>query len=82
MAKNSNIYKFDVIERVLAESPCNTKEEVLHFARIMRDVALGNNSYNTEVKTAFVDAYNEINTGLTLENIKEIKRIINNSGNK
>lgn len=79
MAKNSNIYKFDVIERVLAESPCTTKEEVLELARIMRDIALSNKNYNMEVKTAFVDAYNEINVGLTIENIKEIKAIINNN---
>lgn len=79
MAKNSNIYKFDVIERVLAESPCNTKEEVLELAKTMRDVALANKDYNAEVKKAFADAYNEINIGLTIENIKEIKSIINNN---
>lgn len=79
MAKNSNIYKFDVIERVLTESPCNTKEEVLELAKKMRDVALANKNYNDEVKKAFTDAYNEINIGLTLENIKEIKAIINNN---
>lgn len=79
MAKNSNILKFDVIEKVIDQSPCNSKEEVLELAAKMRDIALANNTYNLEVKTAFVDAYNEINMGLTLENIKEIKNIINGS---
>ncbi len=79
MVKNSNIYKFDVIERVLSESPCTNKDEVLILAGVMRDIAITNTNYNMEVKNAFIDAYNEISAGLTIENIKEIKAIINNN---
>ena len=76
MAKNSNVYKFDIIERIIGEIDFETKEEVVAFAKKMRDVALANNDYDKVVKAAFEDAYKEINEELTLENLKEIKKII------
>lgn len=78
MAKNSNIYKFDIIERVISEVDFSTKEEVVKFAKVMRDVAVSNPSYSAVVKTAFKDAYREIDEELTLANLKEIKKIIDN----
>ena len=76
MAKNSNIYKFDIIERIIGEIDFETKEEVVEFAKKMRDVALANNDYDKVVKAAFEDDYKEISEELTLENLKEIKKII------
>lgn len=80
MAKNNNVFKFDVIERVITELDFTTKEEVLDFARTMRDIAVKNPDYTDEVKDAFKNAYKEIDEELTLANLKEIKKIINNQG--
>lgn len=78
MAKNSNLYKFDIIEKIVGEINFSTKEEVVDFAQKMKDVALANDKYDKVVKKAFEDAYKEIKDELTLENLKEIKKIINN----
>jgi len=80
MAKKSNIYKFDIIERVISEVSCETKEEAVELANKMRDIALENEEYSSEVKKAFEDAAREIEEELTLANLKEIKKIID--GNK
>ncbi|MBQ9791877.1 MAG: hypothetical protein IJW28_04765 [Clostridia bacterium] len=78
MAKNTNVFKFEIIERVITEVDFTTKEEVVDFAKRMRDIALDNPDYDNDVKTAFKDAYREIDEELTLSNLKEIKKIINN----
>ena len=80
MAKKSNIYKFDIIERVISEVSCESKEEAVELANKMRDIALANEEYSGEVKKAFEDAAREIEEELTLANLKEIKKIID--GNK
>ena len=78
MAKNTNVFKFEIIERVITEVDFTTKEEVVDFAKRMGDIALDNPDYDNDVKTAFKDAYREIDEELTLSNLKEIKKIINN----
>ena len=78
MAKNTNVFKFEIIERVITEVDFTTKEEVVEFARKMKDVALENPDYDQDVKNAFKDAFREIDEELTLSNLKEIKKIINN----
>ena len=75
MAKNPNIYKFEIIERIITEVDFTTKEEVLDFARKVRDIALERN-ISTEIKNAFKNAYKEIDEELTLGNLREIKKII------
>ena len=76
MAKNTNVFKFDIIERTIAELDFNTKEEVVRLSEIMKDVA-NSKDYSDEVKKAFNDAYNELKTDdFTLENLKEIKKLI------
>jgi len=76
MAKNTNVFKFDIIERTIAELDFTTKEEVLRLSEIMKDVA-SKKDYSDNVKKAFVDAYNELNSDdFTLENLKEIKKLI------
>jgi len=80
MAKKSNIYKFDIIERVISEVSCETKEEAVELANKMRDIAVENDEYSNEVKQAFKDAAREIEEELTLANLQEIKKIID--GNK
>lgn len=80
MAKKSNIYKFDIIERVISEVSCETKEEAVELANKMKDIALANDEYSSEVKQAFKDAAKEIEEELTLANLQEIKKIID--GNK
>ena len=76
MAKNTNVFKFDIIERTIAEIDFNSKEEVVRLSEIMRDVA-NSKDYSNEVKKAFNDAYNELITDdFTLENLKEIKKLI------
>ena len=52
MAKNPNIYKFEIIERIITEVDFKTKEEVLDFARKVRDIALEKDTTD-EIKTAF-----------------------------
>ena len=54
----------------------STKEEVEEVAKKMRDIALANEEYSEDVKQAFKDAYKEIKDELTLSNLKEIKKII------
>ena len=77
MAKNSNVFKFDIIERVIAELDFSSKEEVVRLAEIMNEVA-SKKDYSTEIKKAFLDAYTELKSDdFTLENLKEIKKIIN-----
>ena len=82
MAKNPNIYKFEIIERIITEVDFTTKDEVLEFAKKVRDVALSrpDDEISPEKKNAFKNAYKEIDEELTLGNLKEIKKII--SGNK
>ena len=57
MAKNTNVFKFEIIERVITEVDFTTKEEVVDFAKRMRDIALDNPDYDNDVKNAFKDAY-------------------------
>jgi len=73
---NKNVYKFEIIEKVIMARDFETKEEVVELAKKMRDIALNNESYSNDVKEAFKDAYNEIKNELTLANLQEIKKII------
>ena len=79
MAKNPNVYKFEVIERIITEVDFTTKEEVLEFAKKLKDIVLEKPNVSNEIKNAFKNAYKEIDEELTLGNLKEIKKII--SGN-
>ena len=79
MAKKSNVYKFEIIERVINEVSCENKEDAVALARKMKEVALANPDYPQEVKDAFSDACNEIENELTLANLQEIKKIITSS---
>ena len=76
MAKNTNIYKFEIIEHIICARDFSTKEEVLQLAKKMCDIAMANETYSEEVKQAFQDAYREIDEELTLGNLQEIKKII------
>ena len=80
MAKKTNVYKFEIIERVINEVSCENKEDAVALAKKMKEVALRNDDYSQEVKDAFSDACNEIENELTLANLQEIKKVIN--GNK
>jgi len=73
---NKNVYKFEIIEKVIMARDFETKEEVVELAKKMKDIALENDSYSNDVKEAFKDAYNEIKNELTLANLKGIKKII------
>ena len=76
MAKNTNVFKFDIIERTIAELDFSTKEEVVRLSQIMMEVA-AKKDYSDAVKKAFADAYNELTSDdFTLENLKEIKKLI------
>ena len=76
MAKNTNVFKFDIIEKTIAEIDFTTKEEVVRLSEIMKDVA-SKKDYSADVKKAFADAYNELKSDdFTLENLKEIKKLI------
>ena len=75
MAKNPNIYKFEIIERIITEVDFTTKEEVVEFAKKVRDIAL-KKDLSKEIKDAFKNAYKEIDEELTLGNLREIKKII------
>ena len=76
MAKNTNVFKFDIIERTIAELDFTTKEEVVKLSEIMKDVAKSKD-YSSEVKKAFEEAYNELKSDdFTLENLQEIKKLI------
>ena len=81
MAKNPNVYKFEIIERIITEVDFTTKEEVLDFAKRVRDVALDRSDISQEIKNAFKNAYKEIDEELTLGNLKEIKKIISGNNN-
>ena len=76
MEKNSNVYKFEIIEHVICARDFTTKEEVVELAKKMRDIAINTPEYSNEVKNAFKNAYKEIRDDLTLSNLKEIKKII------
>ncbi len=73
---NKNVYKFEIIEKIIMARDFTTKEEVEEVAKKMRDIALANDEYSDDVKQAFTDAYKEIKDELTLSNLKEIKKII------
>ena len=79
MAKNPNIYKFEIIERIITEVDFTTKDEVLDFAKKVRDIGMSKPGISSDIKNAFKNAYKEIDEELTLGNLKEIKKII--SGN-
>ena len=82
MAKNPNVYKFEIIERIIKEVDFTTKDEVLEFAKKVRDIALDKPDVNPEIQKAFKNAYKEIDEELTLGNLKEIKKIISDNGKK
>ena len=73
---NKNVYKFEVIEKIIMARDFETKEEVVELAKKMKDIALSDDKYSNDVKEAFKDAYNEIKNELTLANLQEIKKII------
>ena len=73
---NKNVYKFEIIEKIITARDFETKEEVVELAKKMKEIALENDSYSKDVKEAFKDAYNEIKNELTLANLQEIKKII------
>ena len=81
MAKNPNIYKFEIIEKIITEVNFTTKEEVVEFARKVRDYVLDKPDVSKEKKDAFKNAYKEIDEELTLGNLKEIKKIISGTNN-
>ena len=76
MEKNTNVYKFEIIEHIICARDFTTKEEVVELAKKMRDIAINTPEYSEEVKAAFKNAYKEIRDDLTLSNLKEIKKII------
>ena len=82
MAKNPNVYKFEIIERIITEVDFTTKDEVLDFAKKVRDIALSKEGIRSEIKNAFKNAYKEIDEELTLGNLKEIKKIISGNSDK
>ena len=82
MAKNPNVYKFEIIERIIKEVDFTTKDEVLEFAKKVRDIALDKPDVSPEIQKAFKNAYKEIDDELTLGNLKEIKKIISDNGKK
>ena len=73
---NKNVYKFEIIEKIIMARNFETKEEVVELAKRMKEIALDNDSYSKDVKEAFKDAYNEIKNELTLANLQEIRKII------
>ena len=76
MAKNTNIYKFEIIEHIICARDFDTKEQVTELAKKMCDIAVASDKYSDEIKQAFKDAYREIDEELTLGNLQEIKKII------
>ena len=82
MAKNPNVYKFEIIERIIKEVDFTNKDEVLEFAKKVRDIALDKPDVSPEIQKAFKNAYKEIDEELTLGNLKEIKKIISDNGKK
>ena len=75
MAKNTKMYKYQIIEHIISNVDFSTKEEVVLFAKKMLELVRNNKEYTLEIKQAFEDAYAEI-LELTLDNLNEIKKII------
>ena len=73
---NKNVYKFEVIEKIIMARDFDTKEEVVELAKKMKDIALNDSKYSEDVKQAFKAAYEEIKNELTLANLQEIRKII------
>lgn len=79
MKKNVNIYKYEIIERIIKEIDFETKEEVVDFAKKVKAVALKRDDLDSVVVEAFEKAYDDIKDELTLQNLKEVKKIISGS---
>ncbi len=75
MAKNTKMYKYQIIEHIINSVEFTTKEEVIEYAKKMLELVRNNKDYTLDIKQAFEDAYAEI-LELTLDNLKEIKKII------
>ena len=75
MAKNTKMYKYQIIEHIINSVEFTTKDEVVLYSKKMLDLVRNNKEYSLDVKQAFEDASAEI-LELTLENLKEIKKII------
>ncbi len=75
MAKNTKMYKYQIIEHIISSVEFTTKEEVVKYAKKMLELVRNSKEYTLEIKQAFEDAYAEI-LELTLDNLKEIKKII------
>lgn len=74
---NVFMYKFEIIESIVKDLDFKTKDEVVRLAKKMRDIAKDDSEMEADVKQAFEDAYNEINSpDLTLENLQEIKKLL------
>ena len=76
MKKNVNIYKYEIIERIIKEIDFDTKEEVVDFAKKVKAVALKRDDLDSTVVEAFEKAYEDIKDELTLQNLKEVKKIM------
>ena len=50
---NKNVYKFEVIEKIIMARDFETKEEVVELAKKMKDIALSNDKYSKDVKDGF-----------------------------
>lgn len=77
MAANKNMYKFEIIEAIIKAVDCSSKQQVVSLAARMKDIALTDDKLSMDIKKAFKDAYDELSAeDLTLENIKEIKMML------
>ena len=84
MAKNPNIYKFEVIERIITEVDFTTKEEVVEFAvKLPNDektVYLPIDSkFPSDAYAKLMDAYEENDQTKILQAQKELDIIIKKS---
>lgn len=78
MANNTNMYKFEIIEKIIKSIDFTTKDEVVVLAKKMMEIAQQNNTYSSDIKNAFKEAYNELSADdLTVENLNEIKAMLN-----
>ena len=60
MAKNTKMYKYQIIEHIISSVEFTTKEEVVEYAKKMLELVRNSKEYTLEIKQAFEDAYAQL----------------------
>lgn len=72
---NQSDYSFKILEEILTLRDYENREDVLHTAQIMLDIANNNEKCSNELKASYLEAYKKLDS-LSFDEMKEIINIL------